>query len=315
MYNKEKNNNKNKQNKNNSFFLFLKGVVMGASDIIPGVSGGTMALITGIYEKLINSINKIKLSKPFKTFNYRFFIPLGLGIVSAVFLMADLLHFALNQFRAQTYAFFFGLILASAIFIFKQHVKTVSTRNSLKILAIGLVGAIFAFLFVGLNPLSSTSSLIVLFLSAIIAISAMILPGISGSFILLLLGQYEYVLNLIKDIPGELIMIVQGKRGSLIDIVQGLNLLELSVFAGGAIIGLLLFSKIIGYLLEHRKNSTMVFLIGLMIGALRKPFAEIIKSDLTSGIIIISVLISGLVGFFLVLLLEKITEHDLASSE
>jgi putative membrane protein len=307
--------NENKESKKKSLFLFLKGFVMGASDIIPGVSGGTMALITGIYEKLINSINKIKLSKPFKTLNYRFFILLGLGIVSAVFLMADLLHFALNQFRAQTYAFFFGLILASAIFIFKQHVKTVSTRNSLKILAIGLVGAIFAFLFVGLNPLSSTSSLIVLFLSAIIAISAMILPGISGSFILLLLGQYEYVLNLIKDIPGELIMIVQGKRGSLIDIVQGLNLLELSVFAGGAIIGLLLFSKIIGYLLEHRKNSTMVFLIGLMIGALRKPLEEISKADLRSVTIIFSVVFSGLIGFFLVFLLEKITEHDLASSE
>ena len=297
----------------NSLFIFLKGAAMGASDIIPGVSGGTIALITGIYEKLISSINKIDISKPLKTFNYKFFIPLGLGIISAAFLMADMLHSALVEFRAQTYAFFFGLILASAIFVFQQHVKTGDSKNILKISGVALLGGVFAFLFVGLNPLSSSSSLIVLFLSAIIAISAMLLPGLSGSFILLLLGQYEYVLNLIKQVPRELLMIVHGKRDSLAGIVQGLNLIELSVFVGGAVLGLLLFSKIIGYLLENRKNVTMAFLVGLMLGALRKPFEEIVQASVLSPEVVISVILSGLVGFFLVFLLEKVSGDSAAS--
>lgn len=311
--NKNKN-SKKEQNKKDSFFLFLKGIAMGASDIIPGVSGGTMALITGIYERLINSINKIKLSQPLKTFGYKFFIPLGLGIVSAILLMADLLHFALNQFRAQTYAFFFGLILASAIFVFRQHVKKTDSQSVLKIISMVVLGGGAAFLFVGLNPLSSSNSLIVLFLSAVVAISAMLLPGLSGSFILLLLDQYEYVLNMIKEIPSEILLIIRGKRDSLTGIIHGLNLIELSVFVGGAVIGLLLFSRVIGYLLEHRKNITMAFLVGLMLGALRKPFEEMVKADLTSGIII-SIVLSGLIGFFLVFLLEKISGHNLTFDE
>lgn len=302
-------------NKKESLFLFLKGIAMGASDIIPGVSGGTMALITGIYEKLISSINEIKISKPFKTFDYRFFIPLGLGIISAAFLMADMLHFALVEFRAQTYAFFFGLILASAIFVFKQHLGKNDSYNRLNILGIVLSGALFAFLFVGLDPLSSSSSLLVLFLSAVVAISAMLLPGISGSFILLLLGQYEYVLNIIKEVPSAILMVIRGDKGSLVEVVQALNLVELSVFVGGAVVGLLLFSKIIGYLLEHRENATMAFLIGLMLGALRKPYEEMIQANLSSTEVIVSVVLSVLVGFFLVLVLEKITGHSLVSGE
>ncbi|MFB6225900.1 MAG: DUF368 domain-containing protein [Candidatus Paceibacteria bacterium] len=311
---------KNKQNQqgnkedNSSLFLFLKGVAMGASDIIPGVSGGTMALITGIYERLIDSINKIKISEPIKTFDFRFFIPLGLGIISAVFLMADFLHYALNSFPAQTYAFFFGVILASAIFVFNQHIKTTDS-NTAKIILVTMLGAVFAFLFVGLDPLSASSSLLILFLSAVVAISAMLLPGISGSFILLLLGQYEYVLNIVKKVPAEMLLVVQGKKDSLFAIIQALNLAELFVFAGGAILGLLLFSKIIGYLLDHRKNITMAFLVGLMLGALRKPYEEVIQAGISSSDILLSVVVSGFVGIALVFVLEKITEHNLVENE
>mgnify|MGYP006282091383 CR=1 FL=1 len=255
--------------------LVLKGMLMGGSDIIPGVSGGTMALITGIYEKLIHSINKIDPFHPFKTIDFKFFIPLIIGIVSAGFLVSTVMHGAITNFAGITYSFFFGLILASAFFVFRKLEK-----KSLPILSSAILGFIFTFLFVGLNPVASNHSLIVIFFSGLIAIMAMVLPGISGAFILLIIGQYDFMLNVLKN----------------------LQIKELFVFGLGAIIGIFTIAKILDHLLEKRKSITLAFLIGLMLGALRMPVEKIIISTET----IVPVVVSAIFGFLAVIIIEKI---------
>ena len=174
-----------------SLIIFLKGLFMGAADIIPGVSGGTIALITGIYERLINAISRINLKfilfflrgdferskKNFKEIDFPLFIPLLLGIVVAIFTLSKVILFFLTAYTPFMYAFFFGLILASAIFIYK-HTGELSLKNILFI----IIGFLFAFLFLGLNVIQINHSLPVVFISGAIAICAMILPGISGAF-------------------------------------------------------------------------------------------------------------------------------------
>jgi putative membrane protein len=181
----------------------------------------------------------------------------------------------LTVYTATTYAFFFGLILASAIFVY-NHVDELNFKN----ISFLLIGLVFAIVFVGLNPIQTNHSLLVTFFSGMVAICAMILPGISGAFILLLLNQYEYML-------------------------ASLNNMELSViitFIIGAIIGILSFSRLLNYLLEHHKSVTMAFLVGLMIGTLRLPYSKIVT---TMGDNILAVIIAGVIGFFLVIILEK----------
>lgn len=297
-----------------SLVIFLKGLFMGSADIIPGVSGGTIALITGIYERLVGGISKISFSfvnplikgdfsgfkKAFREeIDYEFFIPLLSGIGLAFLLLSKVILILLNNFRAYTFSFFLGLILASAYFVYKEKEGvTIKTFISL------VVGIVFGALFVGfvaLDPSRANHSLIVIFFSGLIAICAMILPGISGSFVLLLLGQYEYML------------------GSLNKLV----LSDIIVFITGAAIGILSFSKLLNYLLDHYKTITMSFLVGLMVGTLRLPLTEITKSlklpvtsfygltlptlsvpaDLIPSILICIVL--AVFGFFVVHILES----------
>lgn len=272
------------------FLIFLRGLFMGSADIIPGVSGGTIALITGIYERLIYAISSIKFSflkpllscdftdfknKLIEEIDFELFIPLFLGIGIAFITLAKVISYLLDTQTAYTFSFFLGLILASAYILY-----TKLENISLKLIAITAIGIILSYIFVGLNPIATNHSLIVIFISGLIAICAMILPGISGSFLLLLLGQYQYMLNALNS----------------------RNLIEIIVFCIGAVIGILGFSKLLNYLLERYESATMAFLIGIMLGTLRLPIIKITSS--ANGSWIICVLLA-LIAFVFIIMIEK----------
>jgi len=270
--------------------IFLKGIFMGSADIIPGVSGGTIALITGIYERLVHAISSINFTfiKPllkgnmseFKSrllyeIDFALFIPLLLGIAIAFLTLAKVITYLLDNQTAYTFSFFLGLILASAYILY-----TKLDGLNIRLIITTVIGIILAYIFVGLNPIAANHSLPVLFISGLIAICAMILPGISGSFLLLLLGQYQYMLNALNN----------------------LNIVEILVFIVGAVIGILGFSKILNYLLENHESITMAFLIGIMLGSLRLPVIKV-TTTLTGSWILCLVL--AVIAFVLIVVMEK----------
>ena len=265
---------------------------MGSADIVPGVSGGTIALITGIYGHLVEAISKIKFGfvKPllkgdfrgfidglFEEIDFKFFIPLVLGIGVAFLTLAKVVTFCMEAYPAWTYSFFLGLIIASAVILFRK-----LDEISLKNLLFTIIGAILTYIFVSLNPIAANHSLLILFISGMIAICAMILPGISGSFLLLLLGQYKYMLNALHT----------------------LNIVEIVVFVVGALIGILGFSKILNYLLKNHEGVTMAFLIGVMLGSLKVPAIEIINSVSMNFAGLFPCLIVAVIAFALIIILE-----------
>ena len=275
--------------------IFLKGLFMGSADIVPGVSGGTIALITGIYERLIYAISSIKFSflkpllngnfsdfklKLMEEIDFELFIPLFLGIAVAFITLAKVISYLLDTQTAYTFSFFLGLILASAYILY-----TKLDDFNIRIIIITAIGIILSYIFVGLNPIATNHSLTVIFISGLIAICAMILPGISGSFLLLLLGQYQYMLNALNS----------------------RNLIEIFVFCIGAVIGILGFSKILNYLLEKYESATMAFLIGIMLGTLRLPLMKISASVNGSWI---PCILLAVIAFVFIIVLEKKFKKD-----
>ena len=265
---------------------------MGSADIVPGVSGGTIALITGIYSHLVEAISKIKFGfvKPLlkgdfsgfwnqllEEIDFEFFIPLLLGILIALITLAKVVTFCMDYYTDLTFSFFLGLIIASAVILFRQ-----LDRIDAKTVVFAVIGAILTYIFVSLNPIAANHSLIVLFFSGMIAICAMILPGISGSFLLLLLGQYEYMLNALHQF----------------------NFSEIITFVVGALIGILGFSKILNFLLKNYEEVTMAFLIGVMIGSLKVPAVEIVSSVSLNVSGLLPCVIVAIVGFALIIIME-----------
>lgn len=246
-----------------AFILALKGVCMGTADIIPGVSGGTIALITGIYEKLLNAIKSINMAAMKKLLRFdikgavseihlRFLLVIFIGIALALVSLARLMHFLLNTYPELTFSTFFGLIAAS-IFIVGKKVSW-DWKRGLSV----VLGAVLAYLIVGLIPVETPTSLIFIFLSGLIAICAMILPGLSGAFLLLILGKYEFITGSLKSIFS-------------VNEVTGLhNILIILVFCVGCFFGLFGFSRFLKWLLAKWYNGTLAFLTGLMIGSMRK---------------------------------------------
>ncbi|MFO7999283.1 MAG: DUF368 domain-containing protein [Bacteroidales bacterium] len=237
---------------------------MGAADVIPGVSGGTIAFITGIYEELVNSIKSInaKLFKilftqgvgaAWRHINGGFLIAVLGGILISLFSLAKLLSYLLANHQLLVWAFFFGLIVGSAIYVGRK-IKTWDLLTAIMLLA----GTIIAYYITISTPATTTDALWFVFISGCIAICAMILPGISGAFILLLLGKYEYMLNALKDV----------------------KVLVLGAFALGCLIGIVSFSHVISWLFKKYPNATMALLSGFMIGSLNKlwPWKEVLES-------------------------------------
>lgn len=234
--------------------LVLKGIGMGAADVVPGVSGGTIALIVGIYEELVNSIKSVnlhalkllftfKFADFWRQINGSFLLSVVSGILISIYSLAKLVTFLLEIHPVMIWAFFFGLVLSSIYYV----VKNVSEWNVMNVFMF-LVGTAVAYYITIVTPTSTTNDLWFIFLSGAIAICAMILPGISGSFILLLLGKYEYMMSAVKN----------------------LDIFLLVVFAAGALVGIVLFSRLLSYLLANFYNITISLLSGFMLGSLNK---------------------------------------------
>lgn len=283
---------------------------MGAADVVPGVSGGTIAFISGIYEELIDSISKVNLSTlqiwkkegfgaMWKELNGNFLISLAIGIALSIITLAKLIRHLLETQPILIWSFFFGLVLASIIYVAKQ-----ITRWNFGVIILLLVGALTAYFITTLTPQTTNASYPYVFLSGALAICAMILPGISGSFILLLLGMYKPVLDAIHE----------------------KNFALLATLMLGAVVGLLSFSRLLKWLFDHYENLTLAVLTGFIIGSLNKiwPWKEVLDAELINGKLKIlkekSVLPSGYdgdsqllwalilaaLGFLFIILLEKL---------
>lgn len=246
----------------NYLLVTVKGICMGAADVIPGVSGGTIAFMTGIYEDLVGSINNInttalkllftgKFKQFWKHINGNFLLSLITGILISILSLAKLMQYLLNHQPIQTWAFFFGLIVASSIFILKG-IKAWKVKDFVML----VFGIILGVVVCTLSPTETPDGLWFILICGAIAICAMILPGISGSFILLILGKYEYMMGTIADI-------VSGK-GDLMDF------LTVIVFIIGAAAGIIAFSKFLHWLLQHYHRETLLVMAGFIIGSLVK---------------------------------------------
>lgn len=246
------------------FTLVLKGMGMGAADVVPGVSGGTIAFITGIYEELINSIKSVnlkaikllfafKLAEFWETINGTFLISVFIGIGISVFSLAKGLEYLLHHYPILVWSFFFGLIVASAIYV----ARSIKRWKADTVIG-GLAGIVVAYLITVITPAEANTSYWFIFLSGSIAICAMILPGISGSFILVLLGMYKFILSAVGD----------------------MNLAVILTFMAGAAIGIIAFSNVLSWLLRKFHNTTIAVLAGFMVGSLNKvwPWKEVTQT-------------------------------------
>ncbi len=251
------------------FIILLKGVAMGAADVVPGVSGGTIAFISGIYEELLSSISGINISNlkllkkegiksAWKALNGNFLLALLSGIFISIVSLAKLISWLLENKPILVWSFFFGLVLASILFVGKQIEKW-----NVPTIILFVLGAFAAYFITTLHPaISESSSLLFYFFAGALAICAMILPGISGSFILVLLGAYKPVLDAIHN--------------------RNFQLLAVVVF--GAIVGILSFSKVLRWLFDHHKNYTLAVLTGFILGSLNKiwPWKETLNTRVNS---------------------------------
>ncbi|MFV0506173.1 MAG: DUF368 domain-containing protein [Bacteroidales bacterium] len=259
--------------------IFLKGIMMGAADVIPGVSGGTIAFISGIYEELIESINSInlkntkllfslKLKQFWKAINGNFILPLLLGIMFSILTLANSISSIMNaqeetKEKVLLWSFFFGLIVASVIYMGRMIKKW--DVKSISFLAFG---CIFTLTVSMLSPTNGPDSLWFIFISGIIAICAMILPGISGSFILLLIGAYSIIF-------GKISGLLEGIRTMDSSMIAS-NIIPLSVFILGCAIGIISFARLVSWLFKKHHNSTIALLTGFLLGSLLKiwPWKE-----------------------------------------
>ena len=258
-----------KRNFSDYTLLTARGLGMGAADVIPGVSGGTIAFITGIYQELINSIKSVNktfiqllfskgIPSAWKYINGNFLLAVFSGVLISIFSLARLISWLLMVYPKLVWAFFFGLIIASAL-----HVGKKITHWNAAIITTLIAGTAIAAYITIATPATTPESMWFIFLSGAIAITAMILPGISGSFILLLLGKYEFMLNAVKDLQVGIIII----------------------FGIGCVIGIISFSNIISWFFKKFPKGTMALLTGFMIGSLNKlwPWKEVISYRINSA--------------------------------
>ncbi len=265
-----------------SITLFAKGLAMGAADVVPGVSGGTIAFISGIYEELIETIHRLNFSffkvwkkEGFKmawtNFNLGFLLTLFGGVAVSIISLAKLITWLLVAYPVLVWAFFFGLVLASILYVGKQ-----ITKFSLPVIIALLAAAALSYYITLAEPIGNTESTWFLFLAGFIAIIAMILPGISGAFILLLLGAYTSVIGTITNFSEGVFSLNFQQASSAF--------LKLLTFGIGAIAGLKIFSGVLNWMFKHYKNITLAILTGFMIGALNKiwPWKEVLKYRMNS---------------------------------
>ncbi|MFW5911780.1 MAG: DUF368 domain-containing protein [Halolamina sp.] len=265
-----------------SLGVYLRGIAMGAADAVPGVSGGTIALLTGIYPRLIGAITAVEPDRlvdiataplpghradavdAFREIDGIFLAALGLGIATAVVTVSRLLEHAMEAYPAATFGGFFGLIGASAWLLRgEMHFDTRGRQ------AAAVAGFAVAFLLSGQAEGALGNGLPVTFVAGAIAVTAMILPGISGSLLLLLLGQYEYMIDHLSAFVDALIGILTGDRVA----IPGETPTIVAFLAGG-VVGLFTVAHAVRWALERRQAATMTFLVALVVGALRAPVVQ-----------------------------------------
>ena len=262
------------RSKKDYIILYIKGFLMGIADLIPGVSGGTIAFITGIYDTLLDAaasidktfikhVLKFEIKAAIAHLHFRFIIPLVFGMFTAMITLARVMHYLINEQPIPTWALFFGLIGASIIVIWNKLDDHFSPVNLLII----SIGAIFAYIMVSLIPVDTPDALWFIYLCGIIGITAMILPGLSGSFLLLILGKYEYITAALKN-----------------PFAEGAPLI-LVIFIMGTATGLMSFSKILNFFMKNYRVKTMAFLTGILIGSMKKvwPWKEVLESKIVRG--------------------------------
>ena len=300
--------------------LYFKGMLMGAADLVPGVSGGTIALITGIYKELLDSINEVSWSSlkllkiegifaVWKKIKGPFLLAVFGGIISSILLLSRLLEWLMINEPIGLWSFFFGLLIASIVYLIKTDLKF-----DLASILYLVLGAILSFMVTQLQGGQGEISLWYLFLSGFIGISAMILPGLSGAYIFFIMGVYQTILSYLRQAQD---LVFDFEQAVFITVSSGL-----AVFILGIITGLKVFSKFLTWLLERHPKQIMAVLIGLMIGALHKvwPWQNEISSSasaienteavfpigyLTGDPQILKALLLMIIGFALLFLLER----------
>jgi len=247
--------------------LYVKGMAMGAVDLVPGVSGGTIAFITGIYEELINSLRSITVKniKPFfagkfkvfwKAVNGNFLLVLALGIGTSIFSLVGVVLYVIENHYIATWSFFFGLIFISTISI----VRTIRKFTMPLFICFG-AGAVIAYLITVMSAAQTPNDLWFIFVCGAVAVCALLLPGTSGSFILLLMGKYQYILEALNSLKVDI----------------------LAVFIGGAVVGLLSFSHFLSWLLRKYHDVTIALLSGFLFGSLNKIWPWKVQIDTVTG--------------------------------
>lgn len=274
------------EKRRNYLLLVIKGCCMGAADVVPGVSGGTIAFVTGIYEELVNSIRNIDLAalrllfrlrfgEFWKKINGNFLISVACGIGISIFSLAKAMNYLLGTHPVEIWSFFFGLIIASALLVAKE----IKKWDIFTIAALA-AGCVSAYTITVLSPASTPQTWWFILLSGAVAVCAMILPGISGAFILLLLGKYTFIMAAVSELRIGIILL----------------------FAAGAVIGIVSFSHFLSWLLKNYRTPTIALLTGFMVGSLNKvwPWKESGQTLLQADPQIRLAAVMCLLGFFLV---------------
>lgn len=301
---------------------------MGAADVVPGVSGGTIAFISGIYEELIETIHKLNFGifkiwkqegfrSAWKTYNLSFLLALFIGIFISILSFAKLIIWLLNEYPIAVWAFFFGLVIASIVYVAQQ-----ISRWQISDILLLILASVLSYLITIAEPMGTTDNYWFLFFAGFIAIIAMILPGISGAFVLLLMGAYAGVIGIITQFGDGLIkMDFALLREALIGML---------IFGSGAILGLKVFSRALNWMFKHHKNATLAILTGFMVGALNKiwPWKEVLEyRENSAGELvpfieksilpfnfdgepkILFAIIFAIVGFLTIFLLERFAQN------
>ncbi|WP_136589171.1 DUF368 domain-containing protein [Salinigranum halophilum] len=300
--------------------VYAKGVCMGTADAVPGVSGGTIALVTGIYERLIGAITGVSPGRlrslasvvvpgedsreawqAAAEMDLPFLVVLGVGIVTAIITVTRLVDTAIETVPVLTFGFFFGLIGASAVVLWSD--VQLNTRGRV---AAAIAGFVFAFVVSGRAAAALGHQSAVVFVAGLIAVSALVLPGISGSLILILIGQYEFMIDTLRETVDGLIVVALGGT------VPGLTPAVVTVvtFVSGAVVGLFTTSHVVQWALSRRREATLAFLVSLIVGALRAPVADVSRrlAEANQGWtpeLVGSFLAAAVVGGAVVLLIER----------
>ena len=298
--------------------IYAKGFAMGTADVVPGVSGATIALIVGIYDRLIRAITAIDpralrpalrshraderaaLQDALTRMDLPFLVALGLGVVSAIAVLSNAMYVATTEYPVVTYAFFFGLIAASAIVLYRD----VDVRTPRRI-AVAVCGIALAALVTGVTASGASHGPLIVFAAGAVAICAMVLPGVSGAFLLLVLGQYEFVSGIPRSVAEATLATLRG--GGSEALVA--SLIPFGAFMAGAVVGVFSVAYAVRAALARYRQATLAFLVSLMVGALRYPATAVATNvETATPATALLVAVAALLGAVAVVVLDRYTD-------